>query len=153
MHLQHMEVPRLGSNWSYSHQPTLQPQQRQIWAISVTYTTAHSNAGSLTHWVRPGIEPASSWILFIFITKWATMGTPYFFFLFNFWKYNHICLCDIDFIPFGINSAFRIFWFMFLPIWEVLRHLFFQKFFSSTFFLLSFRDSHDKIVISFIIVP
>ena len=30
---------------------------------SVTYTIAHGNAGSLTHWKRPGIEPASSWIL------------------------------------------------------------------------------------------
>jgi len=29
----------------------------------VTYTTAHGNAGSLTHWVRPGFEPESSWIL------------------------------------------------------------------------------------------
>ena len=26
----------------------------------LAYTTAHSNAGSLTHWVRPGIEPVSS---------------------------------------------------------------------------------------------
>ena len=31
--------------------------------LQPTYTTAHSNAGSLTHWMRPGIEPASSWIL------------------------------------------------------------------------------------------
>ena len=30
---------------------------------SVTYTAARGNAGSLTHWVRPRIEPASSWIL------------------------------------------------------------------------------------------
>ena len=29
---------------------------------SVTYTTAHGNAGSLTHRSRPGIEPESSWI-------------------------------------------------------------------------------------------
>ena len=28
-----------------------------------TYTTAHGNNGSLTHWARPGIEPATSWIL------------------------------------------------------------------------------------------
>ena len=27
------------------------------------FGTAHGNAGSLTHWVRPGMEPASSWIL------------------------------------------------------------------------------------------
>ena len=37
-----------------------QPQQCQIWAASVTYNTAHSNAGSLTHWVRPGIKPATT---------------------------------------------------------------------------------------------
>ena len=40
--------------------PMPQPQQHQIWATSMTYTTAHSNAGSLTLWMRPGIEPASS---------------------------------------------------------------------------------------------
>ena len=27
---------------------------------SATYTTAHGNAGSLTHRVRPGMEPATS---------------------------------------------------------------------------------------------
>ena len=45
-----------------------QPQQCQSWAASVTYTTAHSNAGSLTHWVRPGIKLASPWILVGFIS-------------------------------------------------------------------------------------
>ena len=30
---------------------------------SATYTTVHGNAGSLIHWARPGIEPASLWIL------------------------------------------------------------------------------------------
>ena len=29
----------------------------------MTYTRAHRNAGSLTHWARPGIEPAISWFL------------------------------------------------------------------------------------------
>ena len=57
----HMEVPRLGSNWSCSRQPTPQPQQRRgIPATSATYTTAHGNAGSLTHCGRPGIEPVTS---------------------------------------------------------------------------------------------
>ena len=46
---------------SHSCQP--QPQQRQIWASSVTYTTAHGNARSLTHWARPGTEPTTSWFL------------------------------------------------------------------------------------------
>ena len=57
-----MEVPRLGVNWSYSCGPTPQPQPKPRW--------------SLTHWVRPGIKPASSWILVRFITHWATTGTP-----------------------------------------------------------------------------
>ena len=56
-----MEVPGLGVNWSYSCQPTPQPQQRGIQATSVTYTAAHGNARSLTHWARPGMEPTSSW--------------------------------------------------------------------------------------------
>ena len=35
----------------------------QLWipAASVTYGAACSNTRSLTHWARPGIEPASSW--------------------------------------------------------------------------------------------
>ena len=49
LHPQHMEVPRLGSNWCYSCQPIPQPQQHRVRATSVTYTTAHCNARSLTH--------------------------------------------------------------------------------------------------------
>ena len=48
-------------------------QQRQIQAVSVTYTTAHGNAGSLTHWGRPRIEPIPSWLLvgFVFaVPRW-----------------------------------------------------------------------------------
>ena len=44
--------------------------------MSVTYTTGHGNTGSLTHWVRPGIEPESSWMLVGFVNHWATAGTP-----------------------------------------------------------------------------
>ena len=49
-----MEVPRLGVE-----------SDLQL----PFYDTAHSNAGSLTHLVRPGIEPASSWILVRFLIK------------------------------------------------------------------------------------
>ena len=35
---------------------------------SVTYTTAHLNAGSPTHWSRPGIESEFSWILVRFVS-------------------------------------------------------------------------------------
>ena len=50
----------MGLNQS---QPTPQPQQCQIRATSATNTTAPSNARSFPHQARPGIEPASSWIL------------------------------------------------------------------------------------------
>ena len=50
-------------NWNYRCRPMPQPLQSLIWVITVTYTTAWGNAGSLTHWLRPGIEPMSSWTL------------------------------------------------------------------------------------------
>ena len=43
--------------------PQPQPQQHWIRATSVTYAAAGSHSGSFTHWVRPGIKPASSWTL------------------------------------------------------------------------------------------
>ena len=56
-------------------QPTPQTQQCGIWALSATYTSAHGNARSLTHWVRIGIEPTSWWILVGFVNCWAMKGT------------------------------------------------------------------------------
>ena len=43
------------------------PQHHQIRAMSATYTTAHGNTGSFTHWARPGIEPTTSWFLVGFV--------------------------------------------------------------------------------------
>ena len=37
---------------------------------------SHGNARSLTNWMRPRIEPTSSWMLVRFANRWATMGTP-----------------------------------------------------------------------------
>ena len=39
-----------------------------IWAASVIYNTVHGNTRALTHWVRPGIKPESSWIPVEFIS-------------------------------------------------------------------------------------
>ena len=58
-----------GSNQSCSCWPTPRPQQRQIWAVSSTYTTAHGNAQSLIHWARPGMEPWSLWMLVRFVPE------------------------------------------------------------------------------------
>ena len=70
------KFPGQGSNWSCSCWPVPQPQQHQIRAASAAYATAHGNARSLTHWARPGIVPASSWMLVGFVNHWATTGTP-----------------------------------------------------------------------------
>ena len=42
----------------------------------------------LTHWARPGIKPASSWILVRFLTSWATMGPP------SNWKFFTVSHCS-----------------------------------------------------------
>ena len=46
-----------------------------IRATASTYAKACGKTGSFTSWVRPGIKPASLWILVRFLT-WTTMGTP-----------------------------------------------------------------------------
>ena len=76
----HAPYGSFQANWSWSCQPTSQPQPqpRQLWAPSATYATAHGNAGCLTHWARPGIEPASSWILVGFFTAKPQQELPFF---------------------------------------------------------------------------
>ena len=76
LHLRHMEVPRLGVGLELQLLTTQQPQQRQIPATSAMYTTACSNARSLTHRMRPGIKSTSSWILAGYLTHCATAGIP-----------------------------------------------------------------------------
>ena len=61
-HPRHMEVPGQGLSQSCSCWPTPQPQQRQIPVESATWVTPLGNTRSLAHWVRPGIEPTSSWV-------------------------------------------------------------------------------------------
>ena len=67
-----------------------------IRAVAASLHYSHSNAGSkpclwrtpqltampdpLTHWVRSGIKPASSWILVGFANHWATTGALTFLF-------------------------------------------------------------------------
>ena len=68
-HPQHMEIPRLGVQLELQLPGcATATQQRKIRAASARFTTAHSNARFLTHWVGPGLEPASSRILVWFIT-------------------------------------------------------------------------------------
>ena len=67
------------------------PQQCQIWAMSVIYTTAHGNVGSLTHWARPGLEPTTSWFLVRFFSAAPWWELQFWLFL-NHWVclYTHI---------------------------------------------------------------
>ena len=55
-----MEAPQLGVKSEMQLRPTPQLEKHQIWATSATYATAYGNTGSLTHWVRPGIELIAS---------------------------------------------------------------------------------------------
>ena len=48
----------------------------QIGGAAAGLCHSHSNASSLTHWVKPGIESTSSRILVRLITCWATVGSP-----------------------------------------------------------------------------
>ena len=77
-----------GSNQSCSCRRTPQPQQSEIWATSVTHAAACGNTGSLTHWARPGIKPASSQRRCRVMTQWATIGTPCLTFKFGFHATN-----------------------------------------------------------------
>ena len=78
LHPRHREVPRLGVDRAVA--VSLHHSHSNVGSeLSAGYTRAHSNTRSLTHWVRPGIKPLSSWILVVFINHWATMGIPHFF--------------------------------------------------------------------------
>ena len=56
---------------------TYESSQAWCWigAAAAALYHSHSHTRSLTHWTRPGIKPASSWILVGFLTHWATIGT------------------------------------------------------------------------------
>ena len=86
-HLQHMEFPVQGLNGSCSCRPTPEPQRCGIRAVSATYTTAHSNTGSSTHWAGQQSDRSlmnNSHVCYC----WATRRTP----RDLFFKKEHGCL-------------------------------------------------------------
>ena len=83
LHLQHMEVPRLGVQ-SKLQLPAYATATAMPDPRSATYATAHGNAESLAHRGRPGIESMSSWILVGFITAVPQRELLRFFFFFFF---------------------------------------------------------------------
>ena len=60
--MRHIEVSRLGVELELQL-PGLYHSHSNARSESAIYTTAHSNAGSLTHSARPQIKPVSSWAL------------------------------------------------------------------------------------------
>ena len=105
-HPWHMEVPRLEVEldlWLLAYATATEtPDLSCVWAVSVTYTTACGNTRSLTHWARPGIEPANSWFLVRFISTapWQELlisenilSDPFFLsFLASHYSYVHMLL-------------------------------------------------------------
>ena len=47
-----------------------------IWGTIAIYSKACGNARSLTHWMRPGMEPTSSWTLCQVLNLLCHTGTP-----------------------------------------------------------------------------
>jgi len=74
-HEGHMEFPKVGVQLELQLPASARATTSGIQVASATYTTAQSNAGFLTHWSRPEIEPASSWMLAGFVNHWAMIGT------------------------------------------------------------------------------
>ena len=62
------KFPGWESTQSCSCQPTPQPQQCGIWAMSQPTSWPKVMPDPLIYWARPGIEPTSSWILVGFAT-------------------------------------------------------------------------------------
>ena len=77
LYLGHMEVPRLGVDSELQLPTYTTATGTPIRVVSVTYTMAHSNTGSLTRWVRPGTEPSFSWFLVGFVATEAQQELPY----------------------------------------------------------------------------
>ena len=100
-----MEVPRLGVKLKLWLPAYAKPQQCQTQAACVTCRTPHGNARSLTHWVRPGIEPTSSWILVRFVSaepQWEFSGIIFLIYLSDIvlWVYrNATYLCILILYP------------------------------------------------------
>ena len=79
------------------------PQPHQIRAESATHTTAHGNARSLTHWVRPEMEPTTSCFLVEFVSTAPQQELPSILFFFFFG-----CPMAYRVLRPGIRSEFQI---------------------------------------------
>ena len=69
----------VATSLCHSHKITVK------WASSSTYTSAHGNTKSLTHWVRLGTEPESLWVLVRFVSTERKRELWYLLFPFLVW--------------------------------------------------------------------
>ena len=98
LHVWHMGVPRLRVESelqlpaSTIATATAMPDLSRI--CHLNYSTAHGNAGSLTHWAKPGIKPASSWILVRLISAVPQWEIPLWVFLDQKISRRKICRCS-----------------------------------------------------------
>ena len=96
LHLWHMEVPRLGIELEL---------QLLVYAVATAMPdasiicdlcySAYGSARPLTHWVGPGIEPASSWMLVGFINTESLLELLEIFFLMWFFSYV-VVTCQLE---------------------------------------------------------
>ena len=106
LQLCHMKVPRLGVELELqllAYATVTATCVIRATSVIYVYTKAHSNAGSLIHWGRPGIKPTFSWIL-MFVSaapQWVLLH--HFFLLF-------ICLVWFGFFDWSsLVTAFLLF--------------------------------------------
>ena len=85
LHLWHIDGPRLGVK-SELQLLAYTTATRDPSRVCSLHHSSLGNTGSLTHSVRPGMKPISSWILVGFVTRRTTTGTLEFFNILKVWK-------------------------------------------------------------------
>ena len=121
-----------GLIWAVAASLRQSPQQLQIWATSVTYTTAPSNFGSLTNWA---LSEARDRICNLLIPSWirfccATTGTPKKGKKFESYKKKTLVIQSLNYLDWksktqsGIKIIIRTFFrWIFLNIFIIFIHL------------------------------
>ena len=136
-----MEVPRPGVELELQllayATATAMPDLRSVCDLH----HSSGNAGSLIHWARPGIEPASSWILVSFVTsepQWELLKCVSYRQLrvasWCFYPFIHLCL---------LTSCLCCMHLIWLPMWLNLTLTYYSFYIVPSvlcsFFLPSFR--------------
>ena len=92
-----------------------QPGKQQICATSASKDRTCRNVGSLTHWIRPWIQPASSERLCQVLNCWATIRTPVSILIKHFQEHNFF-LISLTIAHMFYFMLFSFFFFRFTPL-------------------------------------